>query len=381
MFVKKKIVFITGTRADYGKIKSIINITKKKFNCYIYVTGMHMLPKYGNTYIQVLSENKKDARIHLYKNQPSKKNQSQSITLSKTIMDFTKFLEKVNPDLLLIHGDRFDAIAAALTGSANNLLVAHVEGGEISGNIDEHLRHAISKLSHLHFVATSEAKKNLIQLGEKTHTIFNVGSPDIDVMLSKQLPKIDHVKKRYKINMCEYSIAIFHPIFFENNTTFKKNVDIFIKSLILSKKKYIVIYPNNDYGNEIIINSYLKKLKNKKHFKIIKSLRFEYFLTLLKFSNFIIGNSSAGVREAPIYGIPTINIGDRQSNRFFHVSIKNVPFDISVILKTIRKIDGKKFKKTKYFGKGNSAKLIFKILSNAKIWKMNKQKQLVIQDM
>ena len=379
MYHKKKIAFITGTRADYGKLKSVINKLKNKFKIFIYITGMHMLSKYGDTNKQIIMENKKYSKIRLFKNQ-SNKEEATSIIFARTVNDFTKYLLKIKPDLLLVHGDRFDALAAAICGASNNMLVGHIEGGELSGNIDEHLRHAISKLSHIHFVANKFAKKNLIQLGEKKNSIFSVGSPDIDIMLSKNLPSLNLVKKKYRIKYEKYSIALFHPIFIKDKKYFLKEIKIFIKSLVLSNKNYLVIYPNNDYGNDLIISNYNKILKKNKKFTIIKSFRFEYFLTLLKNSDFIIGNSSVGVREAPIYGVPTINIGNRQKNRFLYESIANIDFNEKKIIQAINNFDIKKFRLSKHFGKGNSSKLIYDILSKNKVWKITKQKQMVIQD-
>lgn len=379
MYHKKKIAFITGTRADYGKLKSVINKLKKKFKIYIYITGMHMLSKYGDTYEQIIKENKKYSKIRLFKNQSNKEEPTSTI-FARTVNDFTKYLLLIKPDLLLVHGDRFDALAAAICGASNNILVGHIEGGELSGNIDEHLRHAISKLSHIHFVANKFAKKNLIQLGEKKNSIFSVGSPDIDIMLSKNLPSLNLAKKKYRVKYEKYSIVLFHPSFFKEKKSFLKEVQIFIKSLELSKKNYLVIYPNNDYGNDIIISNYNKILKKNKRFTIIKSFRFEYFLTLLKNSEFIIGNSSVGVREAPIYGVPTINIGNRQKNRFLHESITNVDFNVKKIIQAINNSYTKKFRLSKHFGNGNSSKLIYDILSKNKVWKITKQKQMIIQD-
>lgn len=379
MSTKKKVAFITGTRADYGKLKSIINKLKKKFDTYIYITGMHMLSKYGSTYIQVVNENKKTSKIRLFKNQTNKEEPA-SIIFARTVKDFTKYILRVEPDLLLVHGDRFEALAAAVSGCANNILVGHIEGGELSGNIDEHLRHAISKLSHVHFVSNKFAKRNLIQLGEKKESIYNVGSPDIDIMLSKNLPSLNMVKKKYSINFEKYCIAILHPTLFKDKKSFLNDIKIFINSLIKSEKNYLIIYPNNDFGSDLIIDSYKKLLLKKKNFKIMKSFRFEYFLTLLKNSDLILGNSSAALMEAPIYGIPAINIGNRQENRFFHVSIKNTKFNEKQIISAIKILENKKFKLTKHFGKGNSSKLISIILNKRNVWKISKQKQMVIQD-
>jgi UDP-N-acetylglucosamine 2-epimerase (hydrolysing) len=338
-----------------------------------------MLSKYGSTYIQVVNENKKTSKIRLFKNQTNKEEPA-SIIFARTVKDFTKYILRVEPDLLLVHGDRFEALAAAVSGCANNILVGHIEGGELSGNIDEHLRHAISKLSHVHFVSNKFAKRNLIQLGEKKESIYNVGSPDIDIMLSKNLPSLNVVKKKYSINFEKYCIAILHPTLFKDKKSFLNDIKIFINSLIKSEKNYLIIYPNNDFGSDLIIDSYKKLLLKKKNFKIMKSFRFEYFLTLLKNSDLILGNSSAALMEAPIYGIPAINIGNRQENRFFHVSIKNTKFNEKQIIGAIKILENKKFKLTKHFGKGNSSKLISIILNKRNVWKISKQKQMVIQD-
>ena len=153
--MNKKIVFISGTRADYGKIKSIIKILiKNKFKIKIFVTGMHLVKKFGETHHEI-AENFSNKRIFKFKNY--KPNQSLDIILANTVKGFSKFIKKEKPDLVIAHGDRVETLAAAISASFNNILVGHIEGGEISGSIDEHIRHSVSKLSHLHFVSTKRA--------------------------------------------------------------------------------------------------------------------------------------------------------------------------------------------------------------------------------
>lgn len=372
--MKKKIAFITGTRADYGKIKSIIfELSKnKKFEIYIFITGMHLQKKYGLTYKQIIKENKNNSRLFLSSNYC--KNNAQDKILSKTVVLFSNYINKINPDIIFVHGDRVESLAASISGSLNNFLVAHIEGGEISGTLDEHMRHAISKMSHLHFVSNKYAKKILKLLGEKNKSIFNVGSPDIDIMKSKKLPKLNEVKKRYEILYDKYSISILHPVNSRLNNL-KKDCFNYFKSLVDSEKKYILIYPNNDPGSEIILNE-IHKLKKNKNFKIIKSMRFEYFLTLLKNAEFIIGNSSAAIREAPFYGIRGFDVGDRQKFRFTSKNIINLNFNYKSIFGAICKNNNKSYTQSKLYGKGEASKKIAKILNKEDIWKTKIQKYI-----
>ncbi len=376
MFKKKKIFFVTGTRADYGKIKPIIQILEKTFNVYIFVTGMHLLSKYGSTHI-IISKECKNSKIIKFRNQTG--HQSQEKIISNTINGFTIHLKKINPDLVIVHGDRIEAFAASIASSINNFLVGHIEGGEISGTIDEHLRHAISKLSHVHFVSNIQAKKRLIKMGEIKKLIFVVGSPDIDVMASKKLPSISIVKKRYGISFSNFGISIYHPVTTDLKNL-KVNSNIYFDTLIKSKNNYLIIYPNNDPGSDLILRIIKNKIIKNKRFKVLKSMRFEYFLTVLKYCKFIIGNSSAGIREAPFYGVPTINIGDRQYNRANLKSVKNINYSKSKILKEIFKVPEKRFVKELFFGTGNSSSKINKILNNKNFWNIPIQKKYYSED-
>src|SRR3989338_11672292 len=194
---KKRVVFLTGTRADFGKLKSLINILNndKVFETHVFATGMHMLSKYGYT----IDELEKEKTPNLYKYINHSRNSSMESIMASTLIGFGNYIQEFKPDLVVVHGDRVEALAGALAAGFKNIPVAHIEGGEISGTIDEHLRHAISKLSHLHFVANNEAKKRLIQIGEEGKSIFVIGSPDLDIMKSSDLPNIEATKKRYEI--------------------------------------------------------------------------------------------------------------------------------------------------------------------------------------
>ena len=368
----KKILFLTGTRADFGKIKSLIGILEKTsgFEAFVFVTGMHLQKEYGYTLLEI--ERCGFGNIRTFENHTHET--TMDLTLAKTIEGLSGYCKEINPDMIVVHGDRVETLAGAIVGSLNNILVAHIEGGELSGTVDELIRHSVSKLSHIHFVSNKEAAKRLIQMGEIKSSVYTIGSPDIDIMFSGELPDLATAKGYYEIAFDDYAVAMFHPVTTEAGDM-AQYASEFVNALESDMHNYVVIFPNNDLGSRYIIKAY-EKLKGNPRFRIFPSLRFEYFLTLLKHSKFIIGNSSAGIREAPYYGIPIINIGTRQQNRSLHADIINVGYDSQSILEALHGIDSHKIvPNDSDFGEGNSAELFLKCLSDDEIWQVNHQKQ------
>ncbi len=367
----KRIVFLTGTRADFGKLKPLIEILSgnNQFEVHVFATGMHMDNKYGYT----VHEIEKCGYENIYKYINHDSESLMDITFSRTIEGFANYTRMIEPDLIVVHGDRIEALAGATVGALNNTLVAHIEGGELSGTIDELIRHAVSKLSHTHFVANTEAAQRLRQMGELDESIYVIGSPDMDVMLSGNLPDIDAVKKYYEIEFDNYALSIFHPVTteFEVMHFYAEN---YFEALLDSNFNYVAIYPNNDKGSDIIMH-HVKKLQQHPNFKIFPSVRFEYFLTLLKNASFIVGNSSAGIREAPYYGVPTVNIGTRQNGRTKNTDIIHCCYGKNDIARSIKEaLHQKKFPLQYSFGEGNSANLFFEIVGEDSFWQTQKQK-------
>ncbi|MDD3816149.1 MAG: UDP-N-acetylglucosamine 2-epimerase [Desulfocapsaceae bacterium] len=368
--MKKIILFITATRADFGKLKSLIRAVKEsdEFEYLIFGTGMHMLAKYGGT----IKEIPRSGFDNLFTFMNQVEGESMEVILANTVIGLSRYLAENHVDLIVVHGDRVEALAGATVGALRNVLVAHIEGGEISGTVDELMRHAISKLSHIHFVANERAEKRLKQLGEDPNVIYCIGSPDVDVMLSKELPSLEESRDRYKVNFDSYSIAMLHPVTTELAIQYD-NASLFVDVLLESQRNYIVIYPNNDSGSEHIFTAY-RRLQNKSNIRLFPSLRFEHYLTFLKNTDFIIGNSSAGIHEAPIYGVPTINIGSRQQNRFKYPTIFDVPFEKEAILSAIESSQSSKSYPTcSHYGIGDSAKQFMKALEKD-VWKVSNQK-------
>ncbi|MBQ9025563.1 MAG: UDP-N-acetylglucosamine 2-epimerase (hydrolyzing) [Methanobrevibacter sp.] len=373
--MKKRILFITGTRADYGKIKSLMKILNDDFNfeVFIFATGMHMLSKYGFTYKEI----EKDGFPYIYPFINQKYSTNMDIALSNTINGLSFYIEETNPDAIVVHGDRLEALAGAVVGAFNNIRVFHIEGGEVSGTIDESIRHAITKFSNFHFVANDEAKKRIIQLGEPEDTIFVFGSPDIDIMYSNDLPDIDEVKKRYEIPFDNYDILMYHPVTTEVDHI-KEHVEFLVDEILKSNDNFVVIYPNNDIGSKVILNEY-QRFKNNENIRIFPSMRFEYFLSLLRSSDCMVGNSSSGIRETSIYGIPTVDIGSRQNGRYNSDSFSHIIHidDFDSINDAISNAKKLKFNKSSYFGEGNSDVLFHEMLCDSKIWDKKVQKQFI----
>jgi len=344
-----------------------------KFEAYIYVSGMHVIPMFGNTYKEVL----KDKYKNIYVDFGLVHSNSMSLNLGNVICRLSGYVQHVNPDMIVVHGDRIDAMAGAVVGALNNIKVAHIEGGEISGTIDESIRHAISKFAHIHFVCNEEAKKRLVQMGESKEHIYIIGSPDIDIMLSDNLPTMEMAKGKYEIPFDEYGILMYHPVTTEYNKV-PDNIKHVVDAVLKSNENYVVIYPNNDQGSEFILNEY-KRLKDNDKICIYPSVRFEYFLTLLKNAKFVLGNSSAGVRETGVYGIPAIDVGNRQTGRYSINMIKNIQHVMEneeAICNAIKNIGNYKTKGS-FYGDGNSVNKFMEILNRSELWELELQKKFV----
>ncbi|MCS0654761.1 UDP-N-acetylglucosamine 2-epimerase [Cytobacillus firmus] len=374
--MKKKVVFLTGTRADYGKIKSLMAkvLESDEYELDIFVTGMHMLSKYGSTYKEI----EKDGFKNTFKFVNTKVNQNMDITLSNTIVGFSNYVSELQPDLIVVHGDRVEALAGAVVGALNNVKVAHIEGGEVSGTIDESIRHAITKFAHIHLVANNEAKQRVIQLGESPESIYVIGSPDIDIMFSDTLPPLDEAFNHYEIDFDQYAIFMYHPVTTEIHNL-QENIKQVVDALIESNENYIVVYPNNDEGSSIILEEF-DRFKGNPKFKVFPSIKFEFFLTFLKYCKFMIGNSSAGVRETSVYGVPSIDLGSRQQGRYDLELSKNI---ISVkenkaeIVNQIKEIDKVPVIQVSPFGEGNSDERFLEILQNSNVWDKKFQKKFI----
>lgn len=369
---KRQVLFLTATRADFGKLKSLMKAVaeSEEFECSIFATGMHMLARFGSTINEIYKGGFRN--VHPYINQDGSVNSQMDLVLANTVSGLGLYIRESRPDLLVVHGDRVEALAGAIVGALNNIRVAHIEGGEISGTVDEVLRHAVTKLSRVHFVANDEAATRLRQMGEASNSIFVIGSPDTDIMFSEALPALNEVKNRYQIPFDRYGIVLYHPVTTELEHT-RRDAGELVSALIDSEMNFVVIHPNNDHGAEAILQE-MEQLRRVPRFRFIPSMRFEHFLVLLRNAVAVVGNSSAGIREAPSYGVPTVNIGTRQNRRFHCDSILNVDASRTAILCALMNLP-KGFAPIHHFGRGNCGPAFMNVLRDEGIWALSTQKQ------
>ncbi|WP_439527282.1 UDP-N-acetylglucosamine 2-epimerase [Pannonibacter sp.] len=366
----RKLMFLTGTRADFGKLEPLaIAARDAGHDVTFFVTGMHMLRRYGATRFEVqrldgvLTAEFINQRI----------GDPQDIILSKTILGLSDWVHEHRPDLAIVHGDRIEALAGALVSATNYIRCAHIEGGEVSGTIDEVYRHCNTKLCTYHFVSSDAARARVLSLGEDPRAVFNIGSPELDFHRGPSGVSLDEVRQRYDIPFPDYGIAVFHPVTSERDSIGAQAANLFA-ALSDSGRCFVVISPNNDPGSEDIFAE-IERL-DPTRFRHLPNMRFAYFSELMKNAAAIVGNSSAGVREAPFLGIPSLNIGTRQLNRSAAPTITEASaFDRPRIEEFLSTRWGQRFASDRSFGQGHSAARFVEILAQDAFWTVPLQKQ------
>ena len=363
------LLFVTGTRADFGKLEPLALAARDAgHHVTFFVTGMHMMARYGLTKIEV--SRVKGVDVVEFENQQEGDRQDQVI--AKTIEGFADYLQSNSPDLVLVHGDRAEALACALVCATNYVRCAHIEGGEVSGTIDESFRHCNTKLAWAHFVSSDQARDRVFAMGEDPSAVFLIGSPELDTHLRPSGVSVDEVKSHYDIGFDEYGIIVFHPVTSEQETIGRQAQALF-KTLDQSGKNFVVILPNNDPGSDKIFE--VIEALDPKRFRALASMRFAYFSELLRNTSALIGNSSAGVREAPFIGIPSLDIGTRQTNRSQASSVYHADADNAEAIQSfIDQVWGQRFERDAGFGSGSSAENFVKCLNDPEFWDRGFQK-------
>jgi len=366
---RRKICVVTGTRAEYGLLYWLMKEIEsdKELQLQLIVTGMHLSPEFGLTYQEIEKDFKIDKKIEMLLSSDTSVGISKSMGLAQ--ISFSESYEDLQPDLLIVLGDRYEIFSAVSAAMIARIPVAHLHGGEATeGSIDEPIRHSITKMSQLHFTATKEYKNRVIQLGEHPDRVFNVGGLGIDnINKLNLLSKVDF-EKAIKFNLGKKNIIVtFHPVTLENSTA-----EIQFKELLgsldgLQDTKIIFTKANSDTDGRVInsmIDNYVYSHDNTIAFISMGQLN---YLSALQFVDAVVGNSSSGLLEAPNFKIGTIDIGDR--GRIKADSVISCPPDKKSINSALKKLYSKKFKNIvknvkNPYGKGGASKSIVNIIKN-----------------
>lgn len=324
--MKKIISVLTATRAEYGLLKPIITKLNRvdDFDVRIVATGAHLSPEFGLTYKEIEKDGFLiDEKIEILLSSDTPSSISKSMGLA--MISFADYFDKLNPDLLIVLGDRYETLAVGIVAMNKKIPIAHLYGGETTeGAIDESIRHAITKLSYLHFTSTEEYRRRVIQLGEHPNRVFTVGAIGIENILNEKLLSKKELEKSLNLELSSpYAVVTFHPVTLEKNSS--KEQIMALLEVCKEYKDYIFIFTKANADAEgRVINQLIDKFSSENdNIQGFASLGMVKYLSAVKYANMVIGNSSSGLLEAPSFGIPTINIGDRQRGRLQASSIIN----------------------------------------------------------
>ncbi len=366
-----KICIFTGTRAEYGLLKPLIDeiVTEVYFDLQMIVSGMHLSPEFGLTVKQIEADGIKiDEKVECLLSSDSSVGVSKSVGLG--VIGYTESLNRLNPDLVVILGDRFEALAMAVSCMIHRIPIAHLHGGELTeGLVDESIRHSVTKMSYFHFTSTEEYRNRVIQLGENPKRVFNVGAIGIDNIRNLELLTKDELEKQIKFKFNKRNLLItFHPVTLENKTSEKQFSELLFAIDELIETNLFFTKPNSDTEGRIIssmIDRYVAENKGKS--AAFTSMGQLNYLSAMQFIDAVVGNSSSGIIEAPSFGTGTINIGDRQKGRVVSGSVINCKPNKEDILCAMNDLYSENFqsklKKCKNpYGNGGVSKKIIKIL-------------------
>lgn len=341
--MQKKICFIVTSRAQYSRNKLLMKLIKEdpSFQLQVIVGGSALLPKFG----EIVSDLKKEGfdRVEeLYVSLEGGNNIAMAKTTGLAILEFTNALQRLKPEMVVVIGDRFEVLAAATAAAYSNIVVVHLEGGDVSGTIDESVRHAVTKLSHLHFVTNQKSKERLLKMGENPEHVYNVGSLDVEFLNHvEDLPDLSFINREgvgaeIKFDL-PYITVIQHSVTTGEDNF--KNIQETLKAINELGVQAFWFWPNTDAGVDGISHAIRMFREKNIDYKIrfITHLSPVEFINILKKTACLVGNSSAGIKECSYLGIPVVNIGTRQKNRLAAENVLNVGYDNQAIGEAIKR--------------------------------------------
>lgn len=379
----RKICVVTGTRAEYGPLKPVMNAIKKSptLELSVIVTGMHLAQQFGYTLREIEEDGFRiDAKVDMLLSGDTGTAMAKSI--GNGIISIAQALDIIKPDIILILGDRTEPFAAAIAGAYMNIPIAHIHGGDSAkAGLDEYARHAITKLAHIHFPATEKSAERIIKMGEDPSNVFVVGAPGLDTILNENRIEPTGLSEKYNLNLSEpILLVVQHPVTTEVDDA-PDQIRETLEAIAELKHQTVLIYPNADAGGRRMIEI-IKEYEKYPYIKTFKSIPHKEYLSLMKIASVMIGNSSSGIIEASSFGLPVVNIGSRQEGRQRAENVIDVGYDKEEIISAIKKAlfdeDFKrKVKNCKNpYGDGKAGVRVADILSKIKIDKNLLQKRL-----
>lgn len=386
--MKRKIGIITGSRAEYGYLKLLIKGVEEslELKLLLYVTGMHLLKECGDTIQEIKKDGFRIAETIDMSTKIGGTNYDLALSIGRGITEFANVFQQDNPEIIVVFGDRVEPFAAAIAAVSMNIPVAHISGGEVGlGDIDDNLRHAITKLAHLHFTSSNQSKKRILNLGEESWRVFKVGALCLDTILSKKLLTKKDLCVKYTISNKPLILISYHPVTTEWLDAKKQMETVMNSAIEIANKEsmeIIVIYPNIYPGGLKIINAIKKFARQNKNIQVFKNLPYLDYISLMANSSVLVGNTSSGIIEAPSLGIPYVCVGTRQQGRERANNVIETGYSKNEIMTAIKKaLFDKNFlstvKKNKSpYGEGRASQKIIKVLTKVKINKELLQKKI-----
>jgi UDP-N-acetylglucosamine 2-epimerase (non-hydrolysing)/GDP/UDP-N,N'-diacetylbacillosamine 2-epimerase (hydrolysing) len=378
----KRVAAITGTRADYGIYKPVLRKIEEnpRLSLSLIVVGMHLSDEFGYTVKEIEEDGFKiDKKIDVLHTKDTKAAMASSI--GRCIIEIASTLEKINPDVLLILGDRSEMLAGAVVATYMCIPIAHIHGGELSGNVDEPVRHAITKLAHIHFTATKESAERIIRMGEEPWRVHVVGAPSLDTILNEALIEPKELAKRHNLDLSlPIILVVQHPVITEAEDA-ANQIRETLEAIVELGYQTVLIYPNADAGGRSMIEV-IRRYEKYPFIRAFRSLTHKEYLSFMRIASVMVGNSSSGIIEAPSFGLPFVNIGTRQRERQRAENVIDVNYDKEEIKAAIqRALYDQEFRERvrkckNFYGDGKAGMRIANILSMIKIDKKLLEKRM-----
>lgn len=375
----RKICFVTGTRAEYGLLSRLMRLVKedKDLRLQVIATNMHLMPEYGETYKEIEKDGFTiDKKVYMHK--PSDDAHGIISSMAEEMQGMNDALSELKPDILVLLGDRYEILVAAQVALIHRIPIAHIHGGEVTeGAFDDAIRHSVTKMSSLHFTSCEEYRHRVIQMGEQPSRVFDVGSLGVENIKAVPLMTKDELEVSLDFKIDTQTILVtYHPVTLGGDPA--KDIREFLDALDLFKDlKVIFTMPNSDTGRNAIalaVENYVKNHSNRA--KAYTSLGLKRYLSTLQFVKVAVGNSSSGIIEVPSFGIPTLNIGDRQKGRLASKSVVNCGTSKDEVIAGLKLCLSEEMQKAAKtyenpYAKPDTANLIYQELKNVELAGLN----------